>query len=67
LPPSPAPANSQRASARTTPQDNRYNTTKAAASPGITFRALRYKLKQPGIDWAARRRIGWGHRFRFGH
>ena len=31
-------------------QDNRYNKTKAAASLGITFRALRYKLKKLGID-----------------
>ncbi len=30
--------------------DNRYNKTKAAASLGITFRALRYKLKKLGID-----------------
>jgi two-component system response regulator PilR (NtrC family) len=31
-------------------QDNRYNKTKAAAALGITFRALRYKLKKLGID-----------------
>ena len=31
-------------------QDNRYNKTKAAAQLGITFRALRYKLKKLGID-----------------
>jgi two-component system response regulator PilR (NtrC family) len=31
-------------------QANRYNKTKAAASLGITFRALRYKLKKLGID-----------------
>ena len=29
---------------------NRYNKTKAAAQLGITFRALRYKLKKLGID-----------------
>ena len=29
---------------------NRYNKTKAAAALGITFRALRYKLKKLGID-----------------
>src|SRR5690606_7851833 len=31
-------------------QDARYNKTKAAAALGITFRALRYKLKKLGID-----------------
>ena len=31
-------------------EDNRYNKTKAAAALGITFRALRYKLKKLGID-----------------
>ena len=31
-------------------QDNRYNKTRAAAQLGITFRALRYKLKKLGID-----------------
>ncbi|HSM11136.1 MAG TPA: sigma-54 dependent transcriptional regulator [Lysobacter sp.] len=31
-------------------QDNRYNKTRTAASLGITFRALRYKLKKLGID-----------------
>ena len=31
-------------------QDSRYNKTKAAAALGITFRALRYKLKKLGID-----------------
>ena len=30
--------------------DTRYNKTKAAAQLGITFRALRYKLKKLGID-----------------
>ncbi|MGV8944211.1 sigma-54-dependent transcriptional regulator [Thermomonas sp.] len=31
-------------------QDNRFNKTRAAAQLGITFRALRYKLKKLGID-----------------
>ncbi|WP_240126860.1 sigma-54-dependent transcriptional regulator [Thermomonas alba] len=31
-------------------QDNRYNKTKTAAQLGITFRALRYKLKKLGIE-----------------
>src|SRR5690606_12997378 len=31
-------------------QESRYNKTKAAAALGITFRALRYKLKKLGID-----------------
>jgi two-component system response regulator PilR (NtrC family) len=31
-------------------EDNRYNKTKAAAALGITFRALRYKLKKLGIE-----------------
>ncbi|GAB3730956.1 sigma-54 dependent transcriptional regulator [Luteimonas pelagia] len=31
-------------------EDNKYNKTKAAAQLGITFRALRYKLKKLGID-----------------
>jgi two-component system response regulator PilR (NtrC family) len=30
--------------------ENRYNKTRAAAALGITFRALRYKLKKLGID-----------------
>ena len=30
--------------------DNRFNKTRAAAQLGITFRALRYKLKKLGID-----------------
>ena len=30
--------------------DNRYNKTRAAAQLGITFRALRYKLKKLGIE-----------------
>jgi len=31
-------------------QENRYNKTKTAAALGISFRALRYKLKKLGID-----------------
>ncbi len=31
-------------------EESRYNKTKAAAKLGITFRALRYKLKKLGID-----------------
>ena len=31
-------------------EECRYNKTKAAAKLGITFRALRYKLKKLGID-----------------
>ena len=31
-------------------QDNRYNKTRTAAALGISFRALRYKLKKLGID-----------------
>jgi two-component system response regulator PilR (NtrC family) len=31
-------------------EDNKYNKTRAAAQLGITFRALRYKLKKLGID-----------------
>ncbi|WP_119717322.1 sigma-54-dependent transcriptional regulator [Cognatilysobacter tabacisoli] len=31
-------------------QENRFNKTKTAAALGITFRALRYKLKKLGID-----------------
>jgi len=31
-------------------KDNKYNKTKAAAQLGITFRALRYKLKKLGIE-----------------
>jgi two-component system response regulator PilR (NtrC family) len=30
--------------------ENRYNKTRAAHALGITFRALRYKLKKLGID-----------------
>jgi two-component system response regulator PilR (NtrC family) len=30
--------------------ENRYNKTRAAQALGITFRALRYKLKKLGID-----------------
>ena len=32
------------------PEECRYNKTKAAAQLGITFRALRYKLKKLGIE-----------------
>jgi two-component system response regulator PilR (NtrC family) len=31
-------------------QENRFNKTRTAAALGITFRALRYKLKKLGID-----------------
>jgi two-component system response regulator PilR (NtrC family) len=31
-------------------EECRYNKTKAAAKLGITFRALRYKLKKLGIE-----------------
>ena len=31
-------------------EDNRWNKTKAAAQLGITFRALRYKLKKLGME-----------------
>ena len=31
-------------------RENRYNKTKTAGALGITFRALRYKLKKLGID-----------------
>jgi two-component system, NtrC family, response regulator PilR len=31
-------------------KETKYNKTKAAANLGITFRALRYKLKKLGID-----------------
>ena len=31
-------------------EECRYNKTRAAAKLGITFRALRYKLKKLGID-----------------
>ena len=31
-------------------QENRFNKTKTASALGITFRALRYKLKKLGID-----------------
>jgi len=30
--------------------ENRYNKTRAASALGITFRALRYKLKKLGIE-----------------
>ncbi|HEY4529435.1 MAG TPA: sigma-54 dependent transcriptional regulator [Luteimonas sp.] len=40
----------ERAAIQQALQENKYNKTKAAASLGITFRALRYKLKKLGID-----------------
>ncbi|HEU4772960.1 MAG TPA: sigma-54 dependent transcriptional regulator [Lysobacter sp.] len=40
----------ERAAIQRALEDNRYNKTKAAAQLGITFRALRYKLKKLGID-----------------
>ena len=33
--------------------ENRYNKTRAASALGITFRALRYKLKKLGIEQVA--------------
>src|SRR5690606_22638959 len=40
----------ERAAIQQALQENRYNKTKAAAALGITFRALRYKLKKLGIE-----------------
>ena len=40
----------ERAAIQQALQESRYNKTKAAAALGITFRALRYKLKKLGID-----------------
>ena len=40
----------ERAAIQKALEDNRYNKTKAAAQLGITFRALRYKLKKLGIE-----------------
>jgi len=40
----------ERAAIQQALQESRYNKTKAAAKLGITFRALRYKLKKLGID-----------------
>ncbi|MGH8032425.1 MAG: sigma-54-dependent transcriptional regulator [Luteimonas sp.] len=40
----------ERAAIQQALQENRYNKTRAAAALGITFRALRYKLKKLGID-----------------
>ena len=40
----------ERAAIQQALEDNRYNKTKAAAQLGITFRALRYKLKKLGMD-----------------
>ncbi|QDW67164.1 sigma-54-dependent transcriptional regulator [Luteimonas granuli] len=40
----------ERAAIQQALQENKYNKTRAAAALGITFRALRYKLKKLGID-----------------
>ncbi|PBJ83746.1 sigma-54-dependent Fis family transcriptional regulator [Lysobacteraceae bacterium NML93-0399] len=40
----------ERAAIQQALQEHRYNKTKTAAALGITFRALRYKLKKLGID-----------------
>ena len=40
----------ERAAIQQALESTRYNKTKAAAQLGITFRALRYKLKKLGID-----------------
>ncbi|WP_101926193.1 MULTISPECIES: sigma-54-dependent transcriptional regulator [Luteimonas] len=40
----------ERAAIQQALQENRYNKTKTAAALGITFRALRYKLKKLAID-----------------
>ena len=40
----------ERAAIQQALQENRYNKTRTAAALGITFRALRYKLKKLGID-----------------
>lgn len=40
----------ERAAIQQALQENRYNKTKTASALGITFRALRYKLKKLGID-----------------
>ncbi|MEN1957659.1 sigma-54-dependent transcriptional regulator [Luteimonas changyuni] len=40
----------ERAAIQQALQESKYNKTKAAAALGITFRALRYKLKKLGID-----------------
>ncbi|MDR6991179.1 sigma-54 dependent transcriptional regulator [Luteimonas sp. 3794] len=40
----------ERAAIQQSLQEHRYNKTKTAAALGITFRALRYKLKKLGID-----------------
>jgi two-component system response regulator PilR (NtrC family) len=40
----------ERAAIQQALQENRYNKTRTAAALGITFRALRYKLKKFGID-----------------
>ena len=40
----------ERAAIQKALEDNRWNKTKAAAQLGITFRALRYKLKKLGME-----------------
>ena len=40
----------ERAAIQKALEDNRWNKTRAAAQLGITFRALRYKLKKLGMD-----------------
>ena len=42
--------NLERAAIQKALEDNRWNKTKAAAQLGITFRALRYKLKKLGME-----------------
>ena len=42
--------NLERAAIQKALADNRWNKTKAAAQLGITFRALRYKLKKLGME-----------------
>ena len=42
--------NLERAAIQKSLEDNRWNKTKAAAQLGITFRALRYKLKKLGME-----------------
>jgi Response regulator containing CheY-like receiver, AAA-type ATPase, and DNA-binding domains len=40
----------ERAAIQKALEENRWNKTKAAAQLGITFRALRYKLKKLGME-----------------
>ena len=40
----------ERAAIQKALEENRWNKTRAAAQLGITFRALRYKLKKLGMD-----------------